>query len=71
MVREAMLTEEEDEITWGLSSSKVLKTSSIYKLLTMGGVAPKLASKIWKCNVPLKIRIFLWQTLQNRIQMGQ
>jgi hypothetical protein len=28
----------------------------------------KMAKRIWKCKIPLKIRIFLWQ---DRLQTGQ
>jgi hypothetical protein len=35
------------------------------------GVSPKLVSRIWKCKVPLKIRIFLWQAFQDRPQTTQ
>jgi hypothetical protein len=45
----------------GLSSSKVITTSSLYKFLTSGGVSPNVAKKLWKCRVPLKIQIFIWQ----------
>jgi hypothetical protein len=31
----------------------------------------RLARKIWKCKVPLKIMIFMLQTFQNRIQIAQ
>jgi hypothetical protein len=53
------LTEEEDEVCWGLTTSKTFTTSSMYKFLTSGGVSCKMPDKIWKCKVPLKIRIFI------------
>jgi hypothetical protein len=37
----------------------------------MSGVDNKLAKKIWKCKIPLKIRIFVWQVVQNWIQTAQ
>jgi hypothetical protein len=45
----------EDEISWELSPSRVYTTSSLYRLLTSQG------------RVPLKVRIFLWQALQDRL----
>jgi hypothetical protein len=36
--------------------------------MTNGGMDSRLAVRIWKCKIPLKIRVFLWQTFQNRIQ---
>jgi hypothetical protein len=34
-------------------------------------MSSRLAKKIWKCNIPLKKRIFMWQTFQNRLQTSQ
>jgi hypothetical protein len=31
----------------------------------------KQAIQIWKCRIPLKIRIFLWQAFKNRLQTRQ
>jgi hypothetical protein len=39
--------------------------------MTNGGMNNKMASKICKCKIPLKVRIFLWQTFQDRLQTGQ
>jgi len=25
---------------------------------------------IWKCNIPLKVKIFLWMAIHDRIQWG-
>jgi S-adenosylmethionine:diacylglycerol 3-amino-3-carboxypropyl transferase len=55
----------------GLTPSKNFTTKSLYKLLTDGGVSSRLARKLWKCNIPLKIKVFLWQAFQNRLQTGQ
>jgi hypothetical protein len=34
-------------------------------------VTSHVAKKLWKCKVPLKVKIFLWQAMQNRIQTSQ
>jgi hypothetical protein len=39
--------------------------------MTFGGVSSRIAKWIWKCKVPLKIRVFLWQIFQNRIPTAQ
>jgi hypothetical protein len=62
------MTTQEDEITWGLSSSKTFSTRSLYRFLTNGGIDSKLTQKIWKCKVPMKIKVFLWQIFQDRLQ---
>jgi hypothetical protein len=71
LVLNIQMKDVDDEVTWGLSSSKVYTTSYLYRFLTSGGVSPKVAKKLWKCRVPLKIRIFVWQALQDRFQTGQ
>jgi hypothetical protein len=58
-------------VTWGLISSRQYITNSLYKFMTNGGMNSNMASKIWKCKIPLKVRIFLWQTFQDRLQTGQ
>jgi hypothetical protein len=60
MLSGVCLTTQEDEIIWRLSTSKTFTTSSLYKFLTTSGIDCTLVKKIWKCKVPLKIRIFLW-----------
>jgi hypothetical protein len=35
------ITDIEDEISWGLSPSRLYTTSSLYRHLTSGGVVPK------------------------------
>jgi hypothetical protein len=66
-----IITNEPDEVSWALSSSKTFTSQSLYKFLTHGGVSNRFAMKIWKCRVPLKIRIFSWQLLHDRIQTAQ
>jgi hypothetical protein len=71
LLSEVALSDTDDIVTWGLTASKMFTTSSLYKLRMTGGVAKKLNRQIWKCKVPLKVRIFLWQDLQDRLQTGQ
>jgi hypothetical protein len=50
----------EDKIVWGLTKNVMFLTKSLYNFLTSGGVNCRMAKKIWRCRLPLKIRIFLW-----------
>jgi hypothetical protein len=54
-------------VSWGLTASKVFTTGSLYRFMTTGGMDSKMTSRIWKCKIPLKIRVFLWQAFQNRV----
>jgi hypothetical protein len=67
---EVNLNQAEDKILWGLSANKIFSTSSLYRFMTSGGVSSNVAKKIWKCKIPLKIRIFLWKAFHNRIQVA-
>jgi hypothetical protein len=58
-LKETQLNDMKDEVLWGLSPSKKFTTRSLYNFLTNGGISYKMAKRIWKCRVPLKIRIFL------------
>jgi hypothetical protein len=69
--RGVTLTDSDDEISWALTANKKFSTKSLYRFLTNGGIPNILAQKIWKCKLPLKIRIFLWQAFQDRIQTAQ
>jgi hypothetical protein len=62
------LSNQEDVLSWGLTTSKLFATRSLYRFMTNGGMDSKMARKIWKCKIPLKIRVFLWQTFQNKVQ---
>jgi hypothetical protein len=55
------LTTELDVIRWGLTTSGKFTTNSLYNFMTSSGVDSKTTERIWKCRLPLKIKIFLWQ----------
>jgi hypothetical protein len=44
---------------------------SLHKFLTYGADSNKFAKHIWKCKIPLKVRIFLWQAFQNKLHAKQ
>jgi hypothetical protein len=67
ILNEVNLNNEDDAVYWGLTAKKIFLTASLYRFLTSGGTSYHKAKKIWKCKIPLKIRIFLWQVFHNRI----
>jgi hypothetical protein len=71
LVEGAIIGGERDTILWGLSPWKKSTTSSLYKFLTSGGVSCRMAKKVWKCKIPLKIKVFVWKVLQDRVQTAQ
>lgn len=52
----------------GLESSRKYSTSSLYKFMASGGVKDNQMMTIWKCNIPLEVKIFVWMAVHDRIQ---
>jgi hypothetical protein len=57
-----------DQVFWLLDRSKKYSARSLYRIMTSGGVIDRQMMQIWKCNVPLKVKIFMWMTAHDRIQ---
>jgi hypothetical protein len=57
-----------DVVSWGLENKGIFTTKSLYRFLTDGGVPGRVAGYIWKCRIPLKIKFFLWQIFNNKLQ---
>lgn len=57
-----------DRVSWALEKSGHFSTKSMYRMLAHRGVINYRMRMIWKCKVPLKVKVFLWQTVQNKLQ---
>uniref|UniRef100_A0A8I7BI37 Reverse transcriptase zinc-binding domain-containing protein n=1 Tax=Hordeum vulgare subsp. vulgare TaxID=112509 RepID=A0A8I7BI37_HORVV len=55
-----------DSVSWSLSPSGEFSVSSAYLALCRMPVLPWL-SPLWKAPLPLKIKIFVWQLLRDRL----
>ncbi|KAE8784960.1 Heparanase-like protein 2 [Hordeum vulgare] len=58
-----------DSVSWSLSPSGEFSVSSAYLALCRMPVLPWL-SPLWKAPLPLKIKIFVWQLLRDRLPLG-
>ncbi|KAE8779383.1 dna replication licensing factor mcm2 [Hordeum vulgare] len=58
-----------DSVSWGLSPSGEFSVSSAYLSLCTVPVLLWL-SPLWKAPLPLKIKIFVWQLLRDRVPSG-
>ncbi|KAE8783925.1 hypothetical protein D1007_42566 [Hordeum vulgare] len=58
-----------DSVSWSISPSGELSVSSAYLALCRVLVPPWL-SPLWKALLPLKIKIFVWQLLRDRLPSG-
>jgi hypothetical protein len=68
MLEGITLTEGRDRVSWALEKSRQYTSRSLYKSLTTGGVRDVHMMVIWSCDVPLKVKIFIWMTAHDRIQ---
>jgi hypothetical protein len=59
------LDPDNSDVTWGLEKKGLFSTKSLYRFLTDGGMPRRMAGHVWKCNIPLKIKFFLWQIFNN------
>jgi hypothetical protein len=60
-----------DSVLWALDKKNQFTTKSMYRFLTDRGANSRVAGFIWKSKVPLKIKFFLWQLLNNRLQTAE
>jgi hypothetical protein len=60
-----------DSVRWCLEKSGNFSTSSLYKALTYPGVENKWMNSIWRAGLPLKIKMFLWQVCNDKIQSAE
>ena len=60
----------QDNIICALENSKSFSTKSLYSFMTNRGVILKYSNSCWKARIPLKIKIFLWQLSNDRLQTG-
>jgi hypothetical protein len=68
MLADITLTEGGDKVYWGLEQSGKYTAKSLYKFMTTGGIRDLQMMAIWKCNIPLKVKIFMWMAMHDRIQ---
>lgn len=62
---------DKDLVYQDLDKSKCSTTKSLYRFLSDSGVSSRVVGLIWKSKVPLKIKFFLWQTFNNKLQVAK
>jgi zinc-binding in reverse transcriptase len=60
-------TDTAELIIWGLHSSGLFTINFMYIFLNFKGVKVSLAGTIWKLKIPLKIKLFIWLDLYDKI----
>jgi hypothetical protein len=62
------LFDKEDFVRWALSNNGQFSTTSLYKHCSFSGVIDVRMEELWKSELPLKVRNFLWLVYRGRIQ---
>ena len=64
------ITDTPDQVRWAMEKSGLYTTRSMYRMLSHRGVENKRMKLLWGSKLPLKIKIFMWLALQDRLQSG-
>jgi hypothetical protein len=59
--------QDEDVFSWPCSSSGSYSAKTTYQRLQLGSIDFAAADAIWKNGAPLKCKIFMWLTIQDRL----
>ena len=65
------LSSDIDSVKWALDKSNIFTTKSLYRFLSDSGASSRVAGYIWKSKLPLKIKFFLWQVFNNKLQVAK
>ena len=61
------LSHVKDSISWHLTQSNAFSIKSCYEALNDGTFHSPFKTMIWKSTVPLKMKIFIWLALKDKI----
>jgi hypothetical protein len=62
------LSDVEDSVQRALENDGMFSTKSLYRHLSFGGVRSRWIEEVWGLKIPLKIKIFMWQIYNDRLQ---
>lgn len=71
ILEEVTLDQQQDPVIWVLEKCNNFSTSSLYNAITFPGVENKWMMSIWGANLPLKVKIFLWELCNDKIQSAE
>lgn len=61
------LSSGEDNLQWILTSNQIFFVKSCYDFLNDGGLKSQFMNNIWKCVALLKIKVFAWLVIHDKI----
>lgn len=60
----------EDVFFWAYEKSGIYSTRSMYRNIMFRGVNNHRMRKLWKSKLPMKIKVFMWLLIQDKLQTG-
>lgn len=60
-----------DSVFWCLEKIGIFSTKLLYKEMFFPGMHNIWMQGVWKAKLPLKIKIFLWQVCNNKVQSAE
>jgi hypothetical protein len=70
MVERVQINGDKDKVVWVLEKSGKYTSRSMYRFLSHRGVVNGRMKRLWKSKMPMKIKVFMWLSFQDRIQLG-
>jgi hypothetical protein len=71
LVEGVRLSQTPDTVKWILEKSGLFSTGSLNRELVFPGIVNKWMMCTWRAKLPLKIKIFLWQVCNDKIQSAE
>jgi hypothetical protein len=71
MMENTHLTLSLDTVRWVFEKSGQFSITSLYRELVFLGVVNKWMMSLWRVRLPLKIKVFLWQICNEKIQSAE
>lgn len=59
-----------DSMCWNLNKTGMFSTKSLYREISFGGIKDYILQELWRCHIPLKVKVFFWLMLKGKIQTG-
>ena len=64
------ISETSDQVKWALEKNGNYTTRSMYRALSNRWVLNQRMKALWRSKLPMKIKVFMWLTFQDRLPTG-
>ena len=67
LINEINLSNDRDKVSWDLYPNHMFSGKSCYNFIYNGVIRSKFYKPIWKQELPLKFKVFVWLVMHNKI----